>query len=53
VDQKKRKPAEERERLIAEVEQAFAETPLPDPITSCGSDCPECSDLTKEFYGRR
>jgi len=45
-------PAAERAALIAEIEQAFATNPLPHPITTCGSDCPECRDITAEFYGR-
>jgi hypothetical protein len=52
-ERRKSGAVEERERLIVEIERAFAETPPPDPITVCGSDCPECSDLTREFYGRR
>jgi hypothetical protein len=44
---------DERERLVAEIEQTFPENPLPNPITVCGSDCPECRDITTEFYGQR
>ena len=42
--------AAERIQLIAEIEQAFEASLLPNPITECGSDCPECSAITAEFY---
>lgn len=45
--------AEERARFIAEIERAFAATPLPERITDCDPDCPECNAITAEFYGRQ
>jgi hypothetical protein len=43
----------DRNLLIAAIEQAFASIPLPGLITVCDPDCPECNDLTTEFQGWR
>lgn len=43
----------ERMRLIAEIDQAFPARPLPERITDCDPDCPECNAITAEFYGQQ
>ena len=43
----------DRNLLIAAIDEAFASIPLPVSITECDPDCPECNDLTAEFQGRR